>query len=270
MISPLPPLRGLIPAPQVHTPTRAPAAQASAATPSKLSARAPAKLVGSAAAPAKRLHPPDPGSPEAAPAKRRRPLADPAQAARAPAELVGSAAAPAERLRPPDPGAPEAAPAKRRRPRVADPRKKLAKWMPFLPLRPGVTQSWLGLRRSADGRAHFGRVLCAQHRGENCRDALARFAVPPSQARLPNLRRHGETTPHMAIVGAEAREASCATAPPPEAFQAVWDFFGGGAAPRLSAVDEEEIHDGVVCFQGPAGLGARHAGQVRHHQHRDV
>ena len=51
MTGPLPPLRGLIPAAQVHTPTRAPAAQASAATPSKLSARAPAKLVGSAAAP---------------------------------------------------------------------------------------------------------------------------------------------------------------------------------------------------------------------------
>ena len=238
MISPLPPLSGLIPAPRVHTPTRAPAAQASAATPSKLSARAPAKLVGSAAAPAKRLRPPDPGAPEAAPAKRRRPLADPAQAATAAEE---------------------------------GPEELLAKWKPFLPLRPGVTQSWLGLRRSADGRVHFGCVLCAQHRaqhrGENCRDALARFAVPPSQARLPNLRRHGKTTPHMAIVEAEAREASCATAPPPEAFQAVWDFLG--AAPRLSAVDEEEMHDGVVSVRGPAGRGARHAGQVRHHQHRE-
>ena len=46
-------------------------------------------------------------------------------------------------------------------------------------------------------------------------------------------------------------------------------FLGGGAAPRLSAVDEEEIHDGVVSLRGPAGRGARHAGQVRHHQHRD-
>ena len=236
MTGPLPPLRGLIPAAQVHTPTRAPAAQASAATPSKLSARAPAKLVGSAAAPAKRLRPPDPGAPEAAPAKRRRPLADPAQAATAAEE---------------------------------GPEDKLAKWKPFLPLRPGVTQSWLGLRRSADGRVHFGCVPCAQRCGEDCRDALARFAVPPSQARLQNLRRHGKSTSHMAIVEAEAREASCATAPPPEAFQAVWDFFGGGAAPRLSAVDEEEIHDGVVSFRGPAGRGARHAGQVRHHQHRD-
>ena len=158
----MPPLRGLIPVPQVHTPTRAPAAQASAATPSKLSARAPAKLVGSAAAPAKRLRPPDPGAPEAAPAKRRRPLADPAQAATAAEE---------------------------------GPEEKLAKWKPFLPLRPGVTQSWLGLRRSADGRAHFGCELCAQHRGENCRNALARFAVHPSQARLQNLRRHEKTRP---------------------------------------------------------------------------
>ena len=169
---------------------------------------------------------------------------------------------------PPNGGAPwQTPPMRRQQPRMG-PEEKLAKWKPFLPLRPGVTQSWLGLRRSADGRVYFGCVQCAKHREENCRDALARFAVPPSQARLPNLRRHGKATPHMAIVEAEAREASCATAPPPEAFQAVWDFLGG-AAPRLSAVDEEEIHDGVVSFRGPAGRGARHAGQVRHHQHRD-
>ena len=229
----LPRLRGLIPAAQVHTPTRAPAAQASAATPSKLSARAPAKLVGSAAAPAKRLRPPDPGAPEAAPAKRRRPLADPAQAATAAEE---------------------------------GPEEKLAKWKPFLPLRPGVTQSWLGLRRSADGRVHFGCVLCAQHRGENCRDALARFAVPPSQARLPNLRRHGKPRPTWQL----RRWRRGKQAVPPRRRPRLSKPCGAswGAAPRLSAVDEEEIHDGVV-FSGFAGRGARHAGQVRHHQHRD-
>ena len=140
-------------------------------------------------------------------------------------------------------------PQKRSRPSEGEERSppkkaKLAarlRWLQsLLPIRQEAPESWFQRRVLADGSSRWGCKVCAVHAAGKGADGLMRrisslwqlqrFQLRPKAARLPNLRRHGQSQSHAVATKAYLSGGvvdSGAGAALPEDFHSVWHRLGG-------------------------------------------
>ena len=99
----------------------------------------------------------------------------------------------------------------------------------LLPIRPEAPESWLQRRVLADGSSRWGCKVCAVHAVDGISLQLQRFQLRPKAARLPNLRRHGQSQAHAVATKAHLSGVvdSGAGATLPEDFHSVWHRLAG-------------------------------------------
>ena len=128
-------------------------------------------------------------------------------------------------------------------PKKAKVAARLRRLQSLLPIRPEAPESWLQRRVLADGSSRWGCKVCAAvHAANGISAQLQRFQLRPNAARLPYLRRHGQSPAHAVARLAYLRRHgqahgvvdSGAGAALPEDFHSVWHRLGGGLSRRHS------------------------------------